>query len=270
MEPVWNGMLTCDYERTRPAATPLGWDLYTTSLITWPAVLMDEPAPYGRLRRPGIVDIDLADHQWLTGLWHARLADPDLVTDLITRTRHDRAAATHALDECDTSHASGNATAFTTAMAAATAAILRVSSTHIVNWLLPEQHWEILLTHLLGTRTQALTCLSALQLPDEPGHILAAHTRHTPKESSQVVLSSRTRAQRSRDAWRLAALAAAGDQPVLAEVRALPAVLGWAAGSEERRNELRARFLALIAAWCETTGHDPSQITTTDLLATPA
>lgn len=155
-------------------------------------------------------------------------------------------------------------------MAAATAAILRVSSTHIVNWLLPEQHWDTLLTHLFGTRTQALTCLSALQLPDEPSHILAAHARHTPEESSQVILSNRTRAQRSRDAWRLAALAATGDQPVLGEVRALAAVLGWAAGSEERRNELRARFLALVAAWCKTTGHDPSQITTTDLLATPA
>jgi hypothetical protein len=107
-------------------------------------------------------------------------------------------------------------------------------------------------------------------LPDEPGHILAAHTRHTPERSSQVVLDNRTRAQHSRDAWRLAALAAAGNQPVFAEVQALAAVLGWAASSEERRNELRARFLAAVAAWCQMTGHDPAQITTGDLLAAPA
>ncbi|MEU9891080.1 hypothetical protein [Sphaerisporangium sp. NPDC051011] len=100
MEPVWNGLLTCDYERTRPEATPLEWDVYTTSLITWPRVLMDDPRPYGRLRRPGIVDIDQSDHEHLTSLWHARLADPEFVRELIAQTRHDRDTAHDALDAC--------------------------------------------------------------------------------------------------------------------------------------------------------------------------
>lgn len=38
MDIAWNGILTCDYERSRPQASPLERELYTRSLITWPAV----------------------------------------------------------------------------------------------------------------------------------------------------------------------------------------------------------------------------------------
>lgn len=267
MEPVWNGNLTCDYERTRPDASPLSRDLYTRSLIAWPTVLMGEPAPYGHLRRPGIVDIPQAEHEHLTGLWHARLADPGLVADMITTTGRDRDDTSTELDACDNAIGSGNIPALTTAAVAATAAFLRVSSTHIVNWLLPEQHWEALLTSLLGTRSLALTCLSALQLPDSPGHILAAYDRSSSARDrgSQLAASARIRARQRRDAWHLAALLSAGDQAALIEIRALAAVLSWAANSEERRNELRSRYLAAIAAWCAATGHDPGLITTADL-----
>jgi hypothetical protein len=50
-------------------------------------------------------------------------------------------------------------------------------STHIVNWLLPEQQWADQLTILLGSPTAAQTCLSALMTPDGAGHLLQAHTR---------------------------------------------------------------------------------------------
>lgn len=268
MEPVWNGLLTCDYERTRPDASLLEWDMYTRSLISWPMVLMGEPASYGRLRRPGIVDIRQDEHEYLTGLWHARLSDPGLVAELITRTGQDRACTSAALDACDYAFSSGNIRALNTAAAASTAVFLRVNSTHIVNWLLPQQYWEALLTCLLGTRTQALTCLSALQLPASPSHILAAYDRASPAgdQGSQLAASSRILARQRREAWHLAALLAAGDQPARTEIRALAAVLGWAANSEERRSELRARYLATAAKWCAVTGHDLAQITTTDLL----
>jgi hypothetical protein len=86
MEPVWRGLLTCDYEHTRPHATRLEWDIYTTSLTAWPETLMGEPTPYGRLRRPGIIDIPEPDHHRLLTRWHALLADPGYVTDLARRT----------------------------------------------------------------------------------------------------------------------------------------------------------------------------------------
>lgn len=267
MELVWNGMLTCDYERTRPEEALLGWDLYTTALIAWPTVLMGEASPYGRLRRPGIVDIDCAEHDRLTGLWHADLANPARVAALIATTEKDRAAASAALDGCGTAAACGNTRAFDAEIAAATAAFLRVTCTHIVNWLLPEQHWEELLTRLLSSQTKALTCLSALQLPDQPGHILAAHARHSPApEVGQVAVLSRARAGTSRQAWHLAALLAAGNDNEREEIRALAAVLGWAATSEERRNELRSRYLTAVTTWCRTRGADPDQITTRDLI----
>lgn len=57
MDIAWNGILTCDYERTRPQASPLERELYTRSLITWPAVFLGDSCPYGSERRPGIVDV---------------------------------------------------------------------------------------------------------------------------------------------------------------------------------------------------------------------
>jgi len=261
MEPVWNGLLTCDYERTRPQATPLEWDLYTRSLIHWPLVLMNDPQPYGQLRRAGIVDIPEPVHQAVTGRWHARLRDLDYVVDLTTQTAADRHAVTIALDSCDVARRDGDLPGLTATLETATAAFLRVNATHIVNWLLPEVRWEQLLTNLLGSRDNALTCLSALQLPTEPGHILATATAETD------VASRRAPAAARREAWTTAVLlAAAGNDPMLAEVRALATVLGWAADSEERRKELRERLLAAARAWCDATDADPYRITTKNLL----
>ncbi len=49
-------------------------------------------------------------------------------------------------------------------------------------------------------------------------------------------------------------LAAAGDAPALDAVRAMIITLEWAAESEERRRELRERYLALTTAWCADMG----------------
>lgn len=261
MEPVWNGILTCDYERTRPHAGLLEWDLYTRSLISWPQVLMDCPAPYGRLRRPGIVDIPETDHRRLTDTWHTRLATMDGATDLVHRARKNQNAAMTALQAGERALPQGDLTAATTAFTEATSAFLRVNSTHIVNWLLPEQRWERLLTRLLGDRAGALTCLSALQVPTNPGHILAADP-----ELLDAAAASRTCAAANRSTWETAAIAAAGDATTADEVRALALILGWAADSEERRKELRQRYLALADHWCQATGIDRAALTTTGLL----
>ncbi|OHV27516.1 MULTISPECIES: hypothetical protein [Pseudofrankia] len=261
MEPVWNGMLTCDYERTRPQATPFEWDLYTRSLTRWPLILMNDPESYGRLRRSGIVDIPELVHHTITGRWHARLRNLDYVADLISRTVADRRAVALVLDACDAARRENDLAGLTAALATATTAFLRVNATHVVNWLLPEDRWERLLIDLLGSRESALTCLSALQLPTEPGHILATATAETD------VLARRASAAARREAWTAAALvAAAGNDPTLTEVRALAAVLGWAADSEERRKELRERLLATARAWCEVTNANPDRITIEDLL----
>lgn len=255
MEPVWNGILTCDYERTRPDASRLEWDLYTRSLIRWPAVLMGEPVPYGRLRRPGIVDVLQAQHEYLTAKWHELLASPAYTADLMASTGRDRAECAAALNSCGT----GTPSMTRPALRRATALFLRVNSAHIVNWLLPEDRWEKLATQLLGTRADAQTCLSALQLPDSPGHILAAHD-HSGSAGP------RARACERRDAWRLALLLAAGDGSEINEARALTMALGWAATSEERRQELRSRYLATVETWCTAAGRDPARITAAELL----
>ncbi|ORT47317.1 hypothetical protein [Frankia sp. KB5] len=286
MEPVWNGVLTCDYERTRPHASHLEWDLYTDALIRWPLILMDDPRPYGQLRRAGIVDIPELAHRDLTSAWHRQLAGLDHAVNLITRATHDRDVASAALDRVDDAARRGDVGGLARALAAATAAFTRVNATHIVNWLLPEDHWERLLTDLFGSHDAALTCLSALQLPAAPGHILATQIQipHrsgeatafdievTARHQEQTVpaaglITQRTRAARRREAWTTAAiLAAAGDYQVVTEIRAMALLLGWAADSEERRKELRERFLTGAHSWCDLTGADPCRITAADLL----
>lgn len=272
MEPVWNGMLTCDYEHTRPEGTLLEWDLYTRSLINWPRVLMDDPTPYGRLRRPGIVDIAESDHLRLTRAWHARLADPAGADDLIRRARRNQHRTTNALDDYDTALCRDDLACSKRALAEVTQAFLHVMSTHIVNWLLPEEHWEAFLTELFGNRAQALECLSALMVPAHAGHILAAHTQRqgasdgAAAKSATFITDRRAQAMARRETWETAAiLAAAGNDQAVDEVRALARLLGWASDSEERRKELRDRYLAAAHRWCTTTQADPTRITTTDL-----
>ena len=170
MEPVWRQMLTCDYERARPDATRLELDLYTRSLISWPMVLFGETRPYGHLRRPGIIDITESDHDFITRAWHHGLTDPAYVDSLIERTGRDRAAAAGRLEQLDQMLRAGKQDRSRTAMTATTEAVLCVMSTHIVNWLLPEESWEDWLSDILGDRGAARACLSALMLPAEPGH----------------------------------------------------------------------------------------------------
>ncbi|MER6401747.1 hypothetical protein ABT263_37795 [Kitasatospora sp. NPDC001603] len=172
MEPLWNGQLTCDYEHTRPGSTPLELDLYTTSLIRWPAVFMDDPRPYGRLRRSGIVDIPEDEHLALTDRWHALLADPAYTTSMVTAAeqRHQLADTTLAALE----HQLDIGGAADRQLAQATAAFLGVMSAHIVNWLLPDDDWQQLLAGLLGADADGRACRLALNTPNA-GHLLDAH-----------------------------------------------------------------------------------------------
>lgn len=328
MEPVWNGLLTCDYEHTRPHATLLEWDLYTTSLINWPRTLMDEPTPYGRLRRPGIVDIPEADHARLIAQWHTRIADPQQVALLIAHTDQHKQQTVRALDAAGQALSLSETAAAAQAVAEATSAFLDTNATHIVNWLLPEQQWEDQLTRLFSDPAKAHCCLSALMTPDAPGHLLRAQTqlltaathlntaldtaietqrvagafaetvgpiygrrapsvtatamenparvtevlRNTrdnanPGAELETIARARDRAVALRNAWRCAAvLAAVGDEQALHAVRAIIPACQWAAGSEERRKELRHRYLATVRRWCASTGADPAAITTDDLL----
>ncbi|MHB1592757.1 MAG: PEP/pyruvate-binding domain-containing protein [Streptosporangiaceae bacterium] len=245
MDLVWNNLLTCDYERTRPGAPRLELDLYTRSLTSWPRVLLGDPRPYGHLRRPGIIDIPRADHEALTSAWHQRLADPAYARSLIRQTADDREAAASRLDSLEHAIGAGDRPQADAAMEAATTAVLRVMSAHIVNWLLPEAEWEQFLASLLGGPGSARACMSAFQLPDAPGHILAV-SQHDGGHTE----ARRTEALRLRDQWSSAAArAAAGDDAAAGQVTVISSLLEWAATSEERRKEIRERYLALARAW---------------------
>ncbi|GAT68870.1 hypothetical protein PS9374_04535 [Planomonospora sphaerica] len=271
MDEIWNGTRTADYEHTRPTGTLLEWELYTRSLIAWPHVLMDEPAPYGRLRRPGIVDIDETVHQHLVGAWHARLNDPVYAADLITRTEGARARTAAALQGLEAALEAGDPAAASAALTEATGHLLEVMSTHIVNWLLPETAWQDLLTDLLGGPAAASACGSALMTPTAPGRLLTTHLSPGPTPSATEAPAARQRALQAADAWALAlTLAAAGDASRLTAARLVITLSRWAADSEERRAELRDRYLAAVPRWAALTGTDPTRLTVADLTCSGA
>jgi pyruvate,water dikinase len=263
VEPTWNDLLTCDYERTRPDASRLELDLYTRSLTSWPEVMLADPRPYGRLRSPGIVDIPRAAHNALTGDWHRRLADPGYARDLARRAAADRATAARQIDLLQAALHSQAPARSADLATAATAAMLPVMSAHIVNWLLPEDNWEQLLTRLLGDQDSARTCMAALQLPEEPGHILAAR----PGGTSRHLAGPRDTAVEQRQKWLAEASRAAAPDPAdTGRVEAAAAALQWAATSEERRKELRERYLGMIRVWADAAGRPFAALTVTTLL----
>lgn len=270
MEPVWNHMLTCDYERTRPTANLLEWDLYTRSLRAWPCALMNVPTPYGRLRRPGVVDIDEGDHQRLVTQWHAQLRDPHYVAGFIARTTQWHRDTEHALDRVDQAIDRGDGAAAHQHLEAATAVFLDVMSTHIVNWLLPEDDWNTHLAHLFADTRPTADCLLALLTPSTTGHLLAGHLEHTPDapnttQPPSAITDTRQQADTARQAWEAAAmLAAAGNDDAVIQVRLTAALCAWAATSEENRAILRSRYLAAAHRWAELSGHDVTALTTRD------
>ncbi|MGH3869121.1 MAG: hypothetical protein ACRDQ4_24005 [Pseudonocardiaceae bacterium] len=200
MEPVWNGLVVLDYEHSRPDATLLEWDLYTTSLIAWPRAWMDEPTPYGRLRRPGIVDIEHGIHDSLIAQLEEYLADPGRARLMVTRAQARQARTDAALSAAEDALADGRPASAAPALVAATAVFLDVMSTHIVNWLLPEQQWEDLLASLFADRAQARSCLLTFSTPD-CSHLLDAHRivlqavadvrQGTPIEQAAAMVSAR-------------------------------------------------------------------------------
>jgi hypothetical protein len=270
MDIAWNGILTCDYERTRPHASPLERELYTRSLIAWPAVFLGDPGPYGSLRRPGIVDVAESSHRQLAGQLHDRLSAPRQARALTEQAAAHRQEAAAALDRAERSLAASGPAA--TDLAAATAAILIVMSAHIVNWLLPEEQWETRMTKLLGNRLAARACIAALSIPASPGHLLTQLTApaapDVPAAGPAQISQARAGTAVRRDCWLTAAiLAAAGDAPALDAVRAMVITLEWAAESEERRHDLRERYLHLAAAWCARTDRRMDDITIAGIYA---
>lgn len=190
MDTLWRDLVVQDYEISRPDSTLLEYDLYTTSLISWPATWMNDPTAFGVLRRPGIVDIDRTLHDHLVQRLADHLGDPARAQTFVTRAVGHRERTTAALARAEKALADGTTATAGTALAEATAAFLPVMSAHIVNWLLPERQWEAFLTEQFGDQERARACLLALSTPTETGHLLAAH-----QEVVQAALAVRGGAQ---------------------------------------------------------------------------
>ncbi|MFJ1662403.1 hypothetical protein [Streptomyces anthocyanicus] len=201
MDTPWRDLVVQDYEVSRPDSTPLEFDLYTTSLIAWPITWMNDPTPFGVLRRPGIVDIDRTVHDQLVQRLADHLWDPARAQTFVIRAVSHRERTAAALAHAEEALADADTATAGAALAEATRAFLPVMSTHIVNWLLPEPQWEAFLAERFGDQDRARTCMLALSTPAQTGHLLAAHQEvvqaalavrgGAPLESTAASLASR-------------------------------------------------------------------------------
>ncbi len=205
MDIAWKGMLTCDYERSRPHASQLERELYTRSLTTWPSVFLGEPTP---LRNPA---------QTRHRRYQARRPRPAdraascLPRQPAPRTRPRRASPAHrrqasaALRRAETRPASGclDRSPWTASVAAASTAILPVMSAHIVNWLLPEEQWETRMTKLLGNR--ACQHVPASPRSASPPAPATCSPGSPPKQrrppAGNHLLTAQRSAVETRDSW---------------------------------------------------------------------
>ena len=124
---------------------------------------------------------------------------------------------------------------------------------------------------LFGPGSPAATAMP-LEDADRAAALLASTAARDDTQGQLAdIRTARHRATELRRSWALAALlAAAGDSTAVATVRAMTTVCRWAADSEERRKELRHRYLAAARRWCELSDIDTTTVTTADLIRSGA
>ncbi|GII84422.1 hypothetical protein Ssi03_24120 [Sphaerisporangium siamense] len=177
MEIRWRDLVICDYEiDLMEGAAGRGalveYDLYGRGLRVAPRVLLDDPAPLGRVRRPGVVDVPAARYD----LFCAAVRDRLLTLDgaLAARAAFDdaRRALTAGLALLE-EHLAGAAPP--PPLRDLAAAMDAVMAFHTLNWLLPRERAEDHLSAVLGDRTAGRACLLAQMVPAEPAHLLDVH-----------------------------------------------------------------------------------------------
>jgi hypothetical protein len=187
MQIVFGDLVICDYE-LGASLSPIELELYTSGVRAVPEVLLGEPLSLGYLRRPGVLHIPLAEFvrvrdRFTERAWSASAAAAtrrhldDLVrlVDTLAADVESQALA----DRIDS-----------VAIRAYHTALVRLMAYHVLNWWLPVDDYERLLTGLLGP-DRGRGVLFRLLTPSRPPHMISFHEEIMAADRSAPAVAER-------------------------------------------------------------------------------
>ncbi|NRQ32113.1 hypothetical protein HII36_09715 [Nonomuraea sp. NN258] len=174
MEIRWRDLVICDYEvaladGVSGRGAVVEYDLYGRGLHIAPRVLLDDPAPLGRIRRPGIVDVPATEYDAFCAAVQHRLLD--LPGALAVRSAFETARSKF-WSRISKLESRLNRRGAAAQLAMLTVALDDLMALHTLNWLLPREAAEAHLTQVFADEHAARTCLLALMVPSEPAHVV--------------------------------------------------------------------------------------------------
>ncbi|MFC5183193.1 hypothetical protein [Actinomadura harenae] len=174
MELRWRGVVTADYEMELDHGALVERDLYGRGLRAAPCVLLDDPRPLGRTRRPGVVDIDVEVYETFCERVRERLLTLQGAMHAATVFRDACAQVCSVLEQLERRLADGTPPV---ELAQLPALLDRLMALHTLNWLLPDREAVEHLTVLFGDEQAARRCALAQMVPIVPAHLLDLHQR---------------------------------------------------------------------------------------------
>lgn len=164
-------MVIVDYEIGLPDHAVAEWELYSQGLLYVPAVLLDDARPWGRQRRPGIVDISEDRYDTMPLRIAERLLDLDAVGVLAERVDRLLGTAAEQVAAVDRKILAGRPASVTSVVDA----VCRVMALHVVNWMWPTERFEDIASTVLGDQVLGHRAVLTLTVPSQPAHMLDFH-----------------------------------------------------------------------------------------------
>lgn len=168
METRWRDLVIVDYEIGLPGRAALEWELYSQGMLRVPTVLLDEPHPFGRQRRPGIIDIPEDEYEAVLARIAQLLLDLDGVRCLAARADRLFTIVEEQLTIGDRQAGMGFPVDLIEQLC-------QVMALHVVNWMWPFEEFERIASVVLGDEGAGHRAVLSLLVPTAPAHMLSFH-----------------------------------------------------------------------------------------------
>lgn len=173
MQVRWRDLVIIDYEVDFPAATGYELGLYSSGLQLFPKVVLGIDRVWGRLRRPGLVDIPEALYEEILGEFAASCLTSSSLYRMSTTMTDLISSLTQACDTLDEDLAADRHPK-PELLESATSRLGHLMAFHVLNWVLPIDEIISRLQLLLGSRKAARETLLSMMVPFTSSHVLDA------------------------------------------------------------------------------------------------
>jgi len=168
VETRWRDLVIVDYEIGLPGRAALEWELYSQGMLRVPTVLLDEPHPFGRQRRPGIIDIPEGEYDVVLARIAQLLLDLDGVRCLASR-------ADRLFTMVEEQLAIGDRQAGTGFPVGLIEQLCQLMALHVINWMWPFEEFKRIASAVLGDEGAGHRAVLSLLVPTAPAHMLSFH-----------------------------------------------------------------------------------------------